>query len=173
MQIYKQCWKCNIVSANKFSLYEQQMFKFKEKPNMGGVFTVVEVNTYKPSSEAEIHICTFPSFFKSYLGCLIYCHSLYIYMWKEHQLKKFNTYPGHTEVFKHIHQMLNFTNEVVMKCIGEATKANVDANWIPVHPYKWLIIKFKVGSHKKENADHLIQWHHDNLSDIDPTQFGK
>ena len=139
---------------------------------MRGVVMVVEVNTYKPSSESEIEICTFPLFYKSYFARLLYRRSLYIYMWKQYQQRKFDMYPGHVEIFKYIRQMLYFTDEVVMKCVSEAEEAKADTNWIPIHLREWLIIEFKVGSHNKESAEQWIRRHRDDISVMDPTEFG-
>lgn len=68
--------------------------------------------------------------------------------------------------------MLYFTDEVVMKCVSEAEEAKADTNWIPIHLREWLIIEFKVRSHNKESAEQWIRRHRDNISVMDPTEFG-
>ena len=95
-----------------------------------------------------------------------------MYMWKTYQSGRFDMYPGHADVFKHIHQMLQFTDNVVMKCIDDAADSAATANWVPEALREWLIIEFKVGSHTKDVADQWIRQHNGDLMAMDPTQFG-
>ena len=67
MYILEHSWKKTAPPSTLYE-YEQQQFKFK-KGNVAGIFEVLEINTHH---NTVVECWNLPSFYKSYLGHLIF-----------------------------------------------------------------------------------------------------
>ena len=167
MHILEHCWKKTAPPPSALYEYEQQQFKFK-KGTAVGIFEVLEINTHY---NTVINHWNFPSFYKSYLGRLMFRRSLYIKLWKMHKDSFLTSLPNSSNVFKHLRQLVSFTDRVVEACLEEAKTSGGSSSWVPNILREWLILEFKSGH--GSNAPVWWKTHRNDISTIDPTEFGQ
>jgi hypothetical protein len=167
MHVLEHCWKKAAPSPSKFYEYEQQQYEFEEGTTPG-LFKVLEVNTHH---NAIVNTWNFPSFYKSHLGRLIFRRSLYIKLWKVYKQSAITSLPNSSTIFKHLRQLVSFTDRVVEDCMEEAVSNEGSSSWIPKILHEWLILEFRCGH--GSNAPIWWKLHMNDISSIDPTEFGK
>ena len=121
MFIIEKWWK-KVAPVNS-ALYEYQQQQYIFKSGAGpGLLYVVEVNTHHNSQMAK---WPFPSFYRSYLGHLIYRWALYIKMWELQKSRAIASLPNLSMILKHLRHLASFTDQVVEACLTEASQHNV------------------------------------------------
>ena len=114
---------------------------------------------------------TFPAFYRSYIGQLIYRCVLLIKLWSMHKQQTLTTLPNSTTVFKHLCQLVSFTNRVVKTCLANARGVTVLATWVPKILQEWLILEFNAG----HGVNALVWWNgnRDEALTADPSEFSE
>ena len=167
MSILDKCWKKSVPSPSALYEYEQQQYIFK-KGTTQGLFDIVEVNTHY---NTQVERWTFPAYYRSYMGRLIYRRALLIKLWSMHKGQTLTTLPNSPTVFKHLRQLVSFTDRVIETCLADARGVTVSATWVPKILQEWLILEF--------NAGHGINasiWWNENREEaltVDPSEFSE
>ena len=136
MSILDTCWKKSIPSPSALYEYEQQQYIFK-KGTAQGLFNM--------HYNSQVECWMFPTFYRSYMGRLIYRRVLLIKLWSMHKRQTLTTLPNSTTVFKHLCQLVSFTDRVVETCLADVRGVMVSATWVPKILQEWLILEFNAG----------------------------
>lgn len=168
MSIFKKCWKKQAPRVNELTLFSQQDFVFGEV-DTPGVFAVKEIRRKfrKVEDDEVFDRCTFPLFYKGFLGRLISRRRLYIAMWDHSDDPSLKSFPDFPEVFKHIRRLAEFTDKAVEIILNDASRGATSI-WVPELLREWLVLEFHVG-HGSEGAQRWFAAHTD---PIDPAEFG-
>ena len=167
MSILDKCWKKTIPANSTLYEYLQQQYIFKSG-SVPGVFNVVEINTHH---KVEVDRWAFPSFYRSYMGPLIYRRALLIKMWESHKNASVASLSKFPTILKHLRQIASFTDRVVETCLAEASEDTVTATWIPKVLQEWLIIEFKCG----HGNDASVWWNANKgeVPGMNPSEFSE
>ena len=76
-----------------------------------------------------------------------------------------------SNVFKHLRQLVSFTDRVIEACLEEAKYNGGSSSWVPNILWEWLILEFKSGH--GSNAPVWWKSHRNDISTIDPPEFGQ
>lgn len=167
MLIIDKCLKKNIPSNSELYSYLQQQYIFKAG-KVPGLFSIVEVNTHHNTHLVE---WTFPSFYRSYMGRLIFRRALYIKMWELQKSRAVTSLPNLPTLLKNIRYLTSFTDRVVEACLVEASQHTVTPTWVPNVLCEWLILEFHCG-----HGPNMLSWaneHSDEITRMEPTEFGE
>ena len=141
MSILDKCWKKTIPANSMLYEYLQQQYIFRSG-SVPGIFNVIEINTHH---KVEVDRWAFPSFYRSYMGRLIYRRVLLIKMWESHKNASVASLSKFLTILKHLCQITSFTDCFIETCLAEASEDAVMATWVPKVLQEWLIIEFKCG----------------------------
>jgi hypothetical protein len=167
MQTIEQCWRKGAPSNVKLYKYKQQQYVFRTGTEIG-IMNVVELNT---DHNTELAILQFPSFFRQYLGRLIFRRALYIKVWDAQKNSDVCSLPNFSSILKRIRHLTSFTDLVVEACLNEASEHVITPTWIPTILCEWLILEFHLVS-----GHRILEWldgHKDEISSMEPSAFGE
>ena len=73
-------------------------------------------------------------------------------------------------IFKHLCQLVLFTNHVIKTCLAIAKGDTVSATWVPKILQEWLILEFKAG----HGVNVSVWWNknRDEALTMGPSEFG-
>ena len=166
MFIIERCWKKIALANSTLYEYQQQQYIFKSRAGPG-LFYIVEVNTHHNSQMAK---WPFPSFYRIYLGHLIYRWALYIKMWELQKSPAITSLPNLSMILKHLcHLASSFTDQVVEACLTKASQHDVVPTWVPKTQWEWLILKFHCGH--GYNALAWLDTNKDEVPIMEPSEF--
>ena len=111
----------------------------------------------------------FPSFYRSYLGRLIYRRALYIKMWELQKSPAITSLPNLSTILKHLCHLASFTDQVVEACLTEASQHDVVPTWVPEILWEWLILEFHCGH--GYNALAWLDVNKDEVPTMKPSEF--
>ena len=160
MFIIKKCWKKVALVNSALYEYQQQQYIFKSRAGPGLLY-VVEVNTHHNSQMAK---WPFPSFYRSYLGRLIYRQALYIKMWELQKSPAITSLPNLLKILKNLCHLASFTDQVI-----KASQHNMFPTWVPKILHEWLILEFHCG-----HGHNALAWLDENKDEVpmmDPSEF--
>ena len=102
MSILNKCWKKYIPASSTLYEYLQQQYIFKSGSGPA-IFSIIEINTHH---KVEVAQWAFPSFYRSYLGQLMYRQALLIKMWELHKNTSITSPSNFPIILKHLHHVL-------------------------------------------------------------------